>query len=96
MRLSTKIVYEICIKLNVNPKYMNALYKGMKIEMEHGYINKQTNVTNNSLLKTAKIALAHLQEYPDYYERLERMEKQAKNFWKNKSKTELFAHDIIT
>ena len=75
---------------------MNALYKGMKIEMEHGYINKQTNVTNNSLLKTAKIALAHLQEYPDYYERLERMEKQAKHFWKNKSKTELFAHDIIT
>ena len=37
------------------------------IEMEHGLINPVTNVTNDDLLKTAKIALAHLNEYPNYY-----------------------------
>ena len=40
---------------------------GINIEFEHGTINPLTNVTNNDLLMTAKIALAHLNEYPDYY-----------------------------
>lgn len=41
--------------------------RGINIELEHGLINPLTNVTNNDLLKTAKIALAHLNEYPNYY-----------------------------
>ena len=41
--------------------------RGVMIELEHGNINPLTNVTNNDLLKTAKIALAHLNEYPNYY-----------------------------
>ena len=41
--------------------------RGINIELEHGLENIQTNVTNNDLLKTAKIALAHLNEYPNYY-----------------------------
>lgn len=40
---------------------------GMNIELEHGLINPKTNVTNNNILDTAKIALAHLNEYPNYY-----------------------------
>ena len=40
---------------------------GINIEFEHGLVNHITNVTNNDLLMTAKIALAHLNEYPDYY-----------------------------
>ena len=40
---------------------------GINIEMEHGLVNPITNVTNNDLLLTAKIALAHLNEFPDYY-----------------------------
>jgi len=40
---------------------------GINIELEHGLINQGTNVTNNDLLKTAKIALAHLNEFPEYY-----------------------------
>ena len=40
---------------------------GINIELEHGLINPQTNVTNNDLIITAKIALAHLNEYPNYY-----------------------------
>ena len=40
---------------------------GINIELEHGLVNPVTNVTNNDLLMTAKIALAHLNEYPNYY-----------------------------
>ena len=40
---------------------------GMNIELEHGKVNKKTNVTNDNLLITAKIAIAHLNEFPNYY-----------------------------
>ena len=40
---------------------------GINIETEHGSINNDTNVTNDDLIKTSKIALAHLNEYPNYY-----------------------------
>ena len=40
---------------------------GINIELEHGTINPKTNVTNNDLITTAKIALAHLNEFPNYY-----------------------------
>ena len=43
--------------------------EGLNIELEHGLINSKTNVTNNDLLLTAKIALAHLLEFPNYYNR---------------------------
>lgn len=41
--------------------------RGISIELEHGIENINTNVTNDDLLKTDKIALAHLNEYPNYY-----------------------------
>jgi len=40
---------------------------GINVELEHGKINPSTNVTDNNLIKTAKIALAHLNEFPNYY-----------------------------
>lgn len=40
---------------------------GLNIELEHGMVNPTTNVTDNNLEKTAKIALAHLNEFPNYY-----------------------------
>ena len=40
---------------------------GINIELEHGSVEPMTNVTNNDLIMTAKIALAHLNEYPNYY-----------------------------
>ena len=43
------------------------LITGLNIESEHGLVNPLTNVTNNDLLITGKIALAHLMEYPNYY-----------------------------
>ena len=40
---------------------------GLNIEKEHGTINRKTNVTNDDIIITAKIALAHLNEFPNYY-----------------------------
>lgn len=46
---------------------INEFLTGINIELEHGLINPKTNVTNDNLEITAKIALAHLNEYPNYY-----------------------------
>jgi len=46
---------------------LNDLITGINIELEHGLINPKTNVTNNDLILTMKIALAHLNEFPNYY-----------------------------
>ncbi len=43
------------------------LITGVNIELEHGKANPQTNITNNDLILTMKIALAHLSEFPNYY-----------------------------
>lgn len=43
------------------------LLRGINIELEHGTINPITNVTNDDLIMTTKIALAHLNEFPNYY-----------------------------
>jgi hypothetical protein len=51
---------------------------GMDVELEHGLRDPATNVTNDDPIATGKIALAHLNEFPDYYTRLERMEEGAK------------------
>lgn len=50
--------------------------RGMDVELEHGTIDPNTNVTDDDPLMTGKIALAHLNELPDYYDRLEKMEKE--------------------
>ena len=57
---------------------------GMDVELEHGKIDSHTNVTDDDPLITAKIALAHLNEFPDYYTRLDKMEHEAEAFHKNK------------
>ena len=51
---------------------------GMDVELEHGLHDPSTNVTDDDPVVTGKIALAHLNEFPDYYVRLERMEDEAK------------------
>jgi len=63
---------------------------GLAVELEHGIVNPATNVTNDDLLMTGKIALAHLNEIPDYYIRLEKMEKEGEDFWKSVRKYQTF------
>ncbi|MEN6489450.1 MAG: hypothetical protein HGB33_01825 [Syntrophaceae bacterium] len=51
---------------------------GLNVELEHGLVDPSTNVTGNDPVLTGKIALAHLNEFSDYYTRLEKMERKAK------------------
>jgi hypothetical protein len=53
---------------------------GLDVELEHGKRDLATNVTDDDSILTGKIALAHLNEFPDYYTRLEKMEKEAEEF----------------
>lgn len=58
------------------------LITAINIELEHGTITPLTNVTNDDLILTMKIALAHLNEFPDYYNQeygLPAMEKYLKS-----------------
>lgn len=58
--------------------------KGLDVELEHGTINPNTNVTDDDSLITGKIALAHLNEFPDYYDRLDKLEAEAEAYWAEK------------
>ena len=57
---------------------------GLDVELEHGIRDKQTNVTHDDDMITGKIALAHLNEFPDYYTRLGKDGKEAKEFHNKK------------
>jgi len=54
---------------------------GMDVELEHGTRDPETNVTDDEETVTAKIARAHLNEFPDYYTRLAIMEAEAEAYW---------------
>ena len=53
----------------------------MDVELEHGLHDPSTNVTEDDSIVTGKIALAHLNEFPDYYTRLAEMEAEAERYW---------------
>lgn len=65
------------IGLDFNLYSLDEFRLGLAIEMEHGANDPETNVTNDDPLITGKIAWAHLKEIPDYYTRLDKMEKEA-------------------
>ena len=60
--------------------------QGLKVELEHGSRDPDTNVTNSDPLVTGKIAWAHLKEFPDYYTHLDKLEAEAEKFWAGRRK----------
>ena len=58
---------------------LDAFWRGMEVELEHGGRDPETNVTDDDPEVTGRIAWAHLKELPDYYERLEAMERSARD-----------------
>lgn len=77
-------VYKVAKMLNIRfDKFPYEDFKrGITIELEHGKTNPYTNITDDDLLKTAKIALAHLNEFPNYYNKdygLKKFEEYLKN-----------------
>jgi len=81
MVISKKVAERIGKKLYIDFDEipLSQFHEGMQVELEHGLIDKKTNVTNNSLIKTGKIALTHLKESNRYYAKLKIMEKGLKN-----------------
>jgi len=70
---------EIGIDWSSAPFDVEQFRMGMDVELEHGLHDLRTNVTDSDPLVTGKIALAHLNEFPDYYTRLARMEAEAEH-----------------
>jgi len=60
---------------------VDQFWMGLEVELEHGVRDPETNVTGDDPILTGKIALAHLNEFPDYYTRLDKMETEADEFW---------------
>ncbi|MGB5667706.1 MAG: DUF5661 family protein [Maribacter sp.] len=85
-KISKQDVKEIGDNLGINWEEVNLdeFTMGIKVEFEHGTRFPETNVTNNDKNLTGKIAWAHLKEFPDYYTRLEKMEKEAEEHWTDK------------
>ena len=69
---------EIGVDWSSAPFDVEQFRMGMDVELEHGLHDLLTNVTDDDPLVTGKIALAHLNEFADYYTRLEQMEEAAK------------------
>ncbi len=58
--------------------------RGLEVELEHGARDPETNVTNDDLTLTGKIAWAHLKEFRDYYTRLDQLEAEADAYWSSR------------
>ena len=67
----------IGVDWDASPFSLEQFRMGMDVELEHGTRDPQTNVTDDDVIMTAKIARAHLNEFPDYYTRLAKMEAEA-------------------
>lgn len=79
-KFKTEQALEIGDKLNIDWTRFDVeqFRMGLDVELEHGLIDPSTDVTGNDPILTGKIALAHLNEFADYYTRLEKMEQEAK------------------
>ncbi len=93
MRITKSIAMKFIRKYNININVLSieTIIHGMKIELEHGkQYGFKTNITNNNLELTFRIALAHLTEYPNYYEYLEKAEDKLKKYWLHKKKPSIY------
>jgi hypothetical protein len=73
-----RIGEQIGIDWASSPFDVDEFRRGMDVELEHGLHDSETNVTGDDPVTTGKIARAHLNEFPDYYTRLGKMEEQAR------------------
>ncbi len=73
-----RVGQQIGVDWESSPFDVDQFRTGMDVELEHGLTDPATNVTGDDALVTGKIALAHLNEFPDYYTRLKQMEEEAK------------------
>lgn len=78
-------------KINLDIIDIDEWHYGLNVELEHGSkIGKLTNITNNNLDMTCKIAISHLIESPRYYRFLRKLEEREDKYWSNKKKPNIF------
>jgi hypothetical protein len=82
-RISAEEARQVSTSLGIDWKSveLEQFRRGLEVELEHGARDPETNVTNDDLGLTGKIAWAHLKEFPDYYTRLDRLEAEADAYW---------------
>lgn len=93
MKINKTQSLNLAKKFDINLKIISLSdwQDGLNIELEHGKkMGKITNITNNNLDLTAKIAIAHLIEDPYYYKYLIKLEKKRELYWKGKKKPNIF------
>lgn len=93
MKISKQLANAIGKKYNINFDVINfdEWHYGLNVELEHGSkLGTLTNITNNNIDLTARIAIAHLIEAPDYYKRLNKMEEQMEHYWSARKKYSIF------
>lgn len=71
----------IGIAWDSSPFDLEQFRMGLGVELEHGRHDPSTNVTDDDEIATGRIAWAHLNEFPDYYTRLAKMEAEAERYW---------------
>jgi Protein of unknown function (DUF5661) len=75
---------QIGINWSRSPFDVDQFRAGLAVELEHGRRDPSTNVSDDDEITTGKIALAHLNEFPDYYTRLAAMEAEAERYWSDR------------
>lgn len=77
---------KIADKFDVDVKDIKTqIKKGKKVESEH----------TDDETKQLEIATDHVTEFPDYYDRIEKMEKQADKHWGKKTESKIFIKNLL-
>jgi hypothetical protein len=78
-QFSTEEAHSIGVQLKIDWSQVDLeqFRRGLEVELEHGAIDSDTDVTGDDPVLTGKIAWAHLKEIRDYYTRLDKMEAEA-------------------
>lgn len=89
-KISTKTAIEVAVALGYPDVDINEFKRGLVVELEHGNANPDTDIIpdingQDNLIIVGKIVLAHLSELPDYYTRLDQMEKEGKKIYESSS-----------
>lgn len=74
-----KTLKKLGVNLNKVVYTFNDVYYGINVELEHGTRYKKWNVTDDDIIITTKIAMAHFEEHPYYYRGLKSMEELLDN-----------------
>lgn len=98
LNVTPEMAARVAKRLNVRVEAMGGLrwwMYALNVELEHGKRRgRLTNVTNDNLLETGRIVIAHLLESPTYYQALKPMEQREDAYWRHHRRPKLFNDDV--